>query len=109
MDQPTRGRQTQIAFVLERFGDPDEIEQSTRGGVTWRYSYSEIHWPEGDLDRPSLSADGAVEPAEPSRWESVRERRERFGHFFDRWVYDPGPQQRPHAVVGFPRGFTRSS
>jgi len=49
--------------VRERFGEPDAIEASPRGGLVWRYAFSEFHWPAGETDVSATSSN----EQEPSR------------------------------------------
>lgn len=90
-----------------RFGEPDEIEDSVRGGMIWRYAFAEIHWPADDPDRPSRAADGPAEvkqpsaqkqpsvQKEPSRLAALGEAISGFARFVGGWVFYPGTQPRP--------------
>ena len=86
--------------ILDRFGSPDEIEESVRGGAIWRYAFSEIDWPKDDPLRPVVAADGTLGPRAPSTWA-------RIGHGFrtaGRWrlLANPGHRsgrQSPSDVV----------
>lgn len=86
---------TDVDEVLDRFGDPDEIEESVRGGTTWRYRVPEIHWADDDPMRPRVSADGSLVEPEPSPLAVPLAHLERFGRFLDRLLYYPGTQPRP--------------
>lgn len=86
---------TPASSVRQRFGAPDEIEQSARGGEIWRYTFREVHWPEEDPMRPVVGADGTVGPREPSTWNRIGKSFRRAGAFMDWLFFYPPRQPRP--------------
>lgn len=56
---------TQTEEVRTRFGRPRERVPSPRGGWIWRYQHAEIHWPENDPLRPTVSAQGETRTPRP--------------------------------------------
>ena len=81
--------------VRARFGSPDEIEQSVRGGMVWRYVFREIDWPDDDPLRPVVAADGSLRsPETSSRLDAFRAGMRRVGGWFDRTFYYPPRQPR---------------
>ena len=87
--------QTELEEVRERFGPPDEIEASVRGGTIWRYAFKEIDWPQDDPMRPVVAADGSVGPRTPSGFSRVGHGFRTAWLWIDRAIFFPPRQTRP--------------
>ena len=85
---------TQAEEIEARFGSPDSVEESVRGGVTWRYAFSEIEWPDDDPLRPSVASDGSLVPPKPSAFHKASRFLGKGLSFFDRMVSYPASQPR---------------
>ncbi|MFO0691708.1 MAG: hypothetical protein U0900_23635 [Myxococcota bacterium] len=81
--------------VRERFGEPDAIEQSVRGGLVYRYRFAETHWPDDDPDRPVVGADGKLWRRPNTKAEDVGAEISAFGEWLDWLLFYPPKQSRP--------------
>lgn len=83
------------ASVRERFGEPDSIEQSVRGGLVYRYRFAETHWPDDDPDRPVVGADGKLWRRPNTKAEDVGAEVAAVGDWLDWLMFYPPKQPRP--------------
>ncbi len=81
--------------VRDRFGEPDEIEASPRGGLVWRYAFSEFHWPEGDPDKPAVSANERDTSGEARSLAQIGRWFERVGQTVGNLILFPPAPPRP--------------
>lgn len=84
-----------IASVTRRFGEPDDSEQSVRGGMIYRYRYAEVRWPDDDPDRPVVGASGKLERRPETRLQKVGNPITAFGRWLDWLMFYPPKQPRP--------------
>ena len=84
-----------IESVTGRFGQPDEIEQSVRGGLVYRYRFAEVRWPDDDPDRPVVGADGTLERRPETNLQKVGNPITAFGRWLDWLMFYPPKQPRP--------------
>lgn len=90
------------ASVRQRFGEPDGVEQSVRGGLVYRYRYAEVRWPDADPDRPVVGANGKVRRRQDTALEDVGEAIAGFGDWLDWLMFYPPKQPRPVAPRWLP-------
>ena len=84
-----------IESVRQRFGEPDSVEQSVRGGLIYRYRFAEVSWPDADPDRPVVGATGKVRPRSKTLLEDVGDSIADFGGWLDWLMFYPPKQPRP--------------
>ena len=85
---------SEIDEVAAIFGDPVEIQESTRGGATWRYLTREIHWAPNDPERPEVAADGTRTPRVPTWQKQVRVSLRATTDFLGGLLLYPAPRPR---------------
>jgi hypothetical protein len=88
---------TDRAGVEQRFGEPDSVEQSVRGGLVYRYRFAEVAWPDDDPDRPVVGANGKVGPRPNTKLEDVGDSISAVGDWLDWLMFYPPKQPRPVA------------
>jgi hypothetical protein len=81
--------------VRGRFGDPDSVEQSVRGGLVYRYRFAEIMWPDADPDRPVVAANGEVVPRSNTKLQDLGDSVAEVGSWLDWLMFYPPKQPRP--------------
>lgn len=84
-----------VASVRERFGEPDAVEQSVRGGTIYRYQFAETRWPDDDPDRPVVGADGKLWRRPNTKAEDVGAEIAAVGDWLDWLMFYPPKQPRP--------------
>lgn len=84
-----------IESVTHRFGEPDGIEQSVRGGLIYRYRFAEVRWPDDDPDRPVVGANGTLERRPDTKLETMGNPITAFGRWLDWLMFYPPKQPRP--------------
>ena len=94
--------ESDIGSVQERFGEPDEVEQSVRGGLVFRYRFAEVRWPADDPDRPVVGANGKPGPRTKSDFEDIGDTIAGFGEWLDWLMFYPPKQPRPVAPRWLP-------
>jgi hypothetical protein len=88
--------------VRERFGEPDAVEQSVRGGLIYRYQLAETHWPDDDPDRPVVGAGGKLWRRPNTKLEDVGDDVEAVGDWLDWLMFYPPKQPRPASRRALP-------
>lgn len=91
-----------VESVRQRFGEPDSVEQSVRGGLVYRYRFSEVRWPDADPDRPVVGASGKLGPRPNTKLEDVGDSIAEFGDWLDWLMFYPPKQPRPVAPRWLP-------
>lgn len=86
-----------VESVRRRFGEPDEVESGVRGGLSYRYRFAEIRWPDADPDRPVVGANGRVGPRPNSKLDDVGDTLVEVGDWLDWLMFYPPKQPRPAA------------
>ncbi len=84
-----------LESVTHRFGEPDGIEQSVRGGLIYRYHFAEVRWPDDDPDRPVVGANGVLERRPDTKLQKMGNPITAFGRWLDWLMFYPPKQPRP--------------
>lgn len=91
-----------VESVRQRFGEPDAVEQSVRGGLVYRYRFAEVRWPDADPDRPVVGARGKLGPRPNTKLEDVGGTIVEVGDWLDWLMFYPPKQPRPVAPRWLP-------